>query len=277
MVLERYSLSGKTALITGGVGLLGMQHAAAILEVGGKVVITDLKESDLTKTKKQLVRDYDSEKIHLRSMDVTNKANIEDTLRSLTDDNIRIDILINNAAIDPKVDRNSGIEETSRLENFPLDQWNVQLNVGLTGAFLCSQIFGRAMAGDGKGGIILNISSDLSVISPDQRLYRKDGIKSELQPVKPVTYSVIKSGLIGLTKYLSTYWVEDGVRCNALSPGGIYNSQGQEFVDKLQSLIPMGRMAQADEYRSTVQFMCSDASSYMTGQNIVVDGGRSIW
>ena len=277
LIPERYSLSGKTALITGGVGLLGMQHAAAILEVGCKVVITDLKESDLTKTKKQLSRDYDGEKIHLRSMDVTNKANIENTLRSLTDDNIRIDILINNAAIDPKVDRNSGIEETSRLENFPLDQWNVQLNVGLTGAFLCSQIFGRAMAGDRKGGIILNISSDLSVISPDQRLYRKDGIKNELQPVKPVTYSVIKSGLIGLTKYLSTYWVEEGVRCNALSPGGIYNSQGQEFVDKLQSLIPMGRMAQADEYRSTVQFMCSDASSYMTGQNIVVDGGRSIW
>ena len=277
MVLEKYSLSGKTALITGGVGLLGIQHATAILAVGGQVVITDLKESDLTKTKKQLARDYDSECIHLRPMDVTNKTNIEDTLRSLTDDNIRIDILINNAAIDPKVDKHSGIEETSRLENFPLDQWNLQLNVGLTGAFLCSQIFGRAMATDGRGGIILNISSDLSVISPDQRLYRKDGVQSDLQPVKPVTYSVIKSGLIGLTKYLSTYWVEDGVRCNALSPGGIYNSQGQDFVDKLQTLIPMGRMAQADEYRSAVQFMCSDASSYMTGQNIVIDGGRSVW
>ena len=277
MVLEKYSLSGKTALITGGVGLLGIQHATAILAVGGQVVITDLKESDLTKTKKQLARDYDGESIHLRPMDVTNKTNIEDTLRSLTDDNIRIDILINNAAIDPKVDKHSGIEETSRLENFPLDQWNLQLNVGLTGAFLCSQIFGRAMATDGRGGIILNISSDLSVISPDQRLYRKDGVQSDLQPVKPVTYSVIKSGLIGLTKYLSTYWVEDGVRCNALSPGGIYNSQGQDFVDKLQTLIPMGRMAQADEYRSAVQFMCSDASSYMTGQNIVIDGGRSVW
>ena len=217
MILERFSLAGKTALITGGVGLLGIQHAAAILEVGGKVVITDLKESDLAETKKQLARDYDSEKIHLRSMDVTNKGNIENTLHSLIDENIRVDILINNAAIDPKVDEESGIEESSRLENFELEQWNLQLNVGLTGAFLCSQIFGTAMASDGKGGVILNIASDLSVISPDQRLYRKDGLKSDLQPVKPVTYSVIKSGLVGLTRYLSTYWIEQGVRCNALS------------------------------------------------------------
>lgn len=277
MILERFSLAGKTALITGGVGLLGVQHAAAILEVGGKVVITDLRESDLAETKKQLARDYDSEKIHLRSMDVTNKGNIENTLQSLIDENIRVDILINNAAIDPKVDEESAIEESSRLENFELEQWNLQLNVGLTGAFLCSQIFGTAMASDGKGGVILNIASDLSVISPDQRLYRKDGLKSDLQPVKPVTYSVIKSGLVGLTRYLSTYWIEQGVRCNALSPGGIYNAQGKDFVEKLQSLIPMGRMAHADEYKSTVQYLCSDASSYMNGQNVVVDGGRSVW
>jgi NAD(P)-dependent dehydrogenase (short-subunit alcohol dehydrogenase family) len=277
MILERFSLAGKTALITGGVGLLGVQHAAAILEVGGKVVITDLRESDLAETKKQLARDYDSEKIHLRSMDVTNKGNIENTLQSLIDENIRVDILINNAAIDPKVDEESAIEESSRLENFELEQWNLQLNVGLTGAFLCSQIFGTAMASDGKGGVILNIASDLSVISPDQRLYRKDGLKSDLQPVKPVTYSVIKSGLVGLTKYLSTYWIEHGIRCNALSPGGIYNAQGKDFVEKLQSLIPMGRMAHADEYKSTVQYLCSDASSYMNGQNVVVDGGRSVW
>lgn len=277
MVLERFSLAGKTALITGGVGLLGVQHAVAILEVGGSVVITDLRESDLVRTKTQLSRDYDIKKIHLRSMDVTNKGNIENTLQSLVDENIRVDILINNAAIDPKVDVENGLEESSRLENFELKQWNFQLNVGLTGAFLCSQIFGTAMASDGKGGVILNIASDLSVISPDQRLYRKDGLKDDLQPVKPVTYSIIKSGLVGLTKYLSTYWIEHGIRCNALSPGGIYNAQGKDFVEKLQSLIPMGRMAHADEYKSTVQYLCSDASSYMNGQNVVVDGGRSVW
>ena len=225
----------------------------------------------------ELLKSYAAEKIHLYSMDVTDQASIENTSECLVSENIRIDVLINNAAIDPKVQSDNGIVESTRLENFPLNQWNLQLSVGLTGAFLCSQVFGRAMASDGMGGVILNISSDLSVISPDQKLYRKDGVKDNLQPVKPVTYSVIKAGLVGLTKYLATYWADKGVRCNALSPGGIYNGQGNDFVGKLESLIPMGRMAHVGEYRSSIQYLCSDASSYMNGQNIVIDGGRSVW
>ena len=172
---------------------------------------------------------------------------------------------------------NAGIVETSRLENFPREQWDFQLAVGLTGAFLCSQIFGSAMAKSGRGGIILNISSDLSVIAPDQRLYRKDGLTTDMQSVKPVTYSVIKAGIVGLTRYLATYWTDQGVRSNALSPGGIFNGQGEDFVKQLSRLIPLGRMAGSDEYRAAVQFLCSDASSYMNGQNIVMDGGRSSW
>jgi len=125
--------------------------------------------------------------------------------------------------------------------------------------------------------VILNISSDLSVFSPDQRLYRKQSVPEYMQPVKPVTYSVIKAGLIGLTRYLATYWADQNIRCNALSPGGIFNGQSEEFVRKLSSLIPLGRMAQKEEYRSAVQFLCSDASKYMNGQNIVMDGGRSVW
>ena len=191
-------------------------------------------------------------------------------------DGIRIDILINNAAIDPKVKGDSSILESSRLENFELDQWNLQINVGLTGAFLCAKYFGSAMARDGHGGVILNIASDLSVFAPDQRLYKKDGLQPDQQPVKPVTYSVIKHGLIGLTKYLATYWAEQGVRCNALSPGGVYNGQSEEFVQKLTELIPLKRMASKDEYRGAVQFLCSDASAYMNGQNMVMDGGRSV-
>ena len=185
-----------------------------------------------------------------------------------------IDILINNAAIDPKVQKD-GVVETSRLENFSLYDWDFQLKVGLTGAMLCSQIFGQVMAKKGEG-VILNIASDLSVFAPDQRLYKKDGLSPDQQPVKPVTYSVIKHGLIGLTKYLATYWADQGVRCNALSPGGVFNGQGDDFVQKLTQLIPMNRMATKDEYRGAVQFLCSDASSYMNGQNIVMDGGRSV-
>ena len=133
------------------------------------------------------------------------------------------------------------------------------------------------MAERGHGVVILNIDSDLSVFAPDQRLYRKDGLLNGEQPVKPVTYSVIKTGLIGLTRYLATYWAEYGVRANALSPGGVYCNQNDEFVKRLSSLIPLGRMAHPDEYRSAIQFLCSDASAYLNGQNIVMDGGRSVW
>src|SRR5690606_14214743 len=151
--------------------------------------------------------------------------------------------------IDPKVSKDADpILEQSRLENYSLESWNFQLSVGLTGAMLCSKIFGTHMAELG-GGVILNIASDLGVIAPDQRLYKKSDRSVDRQPVKPVTYSVIKHGLIGLTKYLSTYWAEQGVRVNALSPGGVYNEQPAEFTEKLHSLIPMGRMARKDEYR----------------------------
>lgn len=277
MAFESYKLSGKTALITGSAGLLGIQHAFALLEAGAQVVLTDISMRDLVEAKEKLSELCDGESIKIYTMDVTNENNVQEVFEDLQAENIRIDILINNAAIDPKVDENSGIIESSRLEGFDLSQWNLQINVGLTGAFLCSRVFGAAMAQDGKGGVILNIASDLSVIAPDQRLYTRDGVEKDMQPVKPVTYSVIKAGLVGLTKYLATYWSDNGVRCNALSPGGIYNGQSEDFTHRLQSLIPMGRMAEKDEYRGTVQYMCSDASSYMNGQNIVVDGGRSVW
>ena len=274
---QKFDLSGKTALITGAGGLLGFEHAAALLESGGTVVLTDMSEESLLKTKETLARNADLERILTRVMDVTRPDAIRDVAEGLASTGRRVDILVNNAAIDPKVAGNAGLQETSRLENFPLDQWDMQVAVGLTGAFLCSQVFGSAMALDGKGGVILNIASDLSVFSPDQRLYRKEGLANELQPVKPVTYSVIKTGLIGLTRYLATYWADKGVRSNALSPGGIYNGQNDEFVKRLTTLIPLGRMANRDEYRSAIQFLCSDASAYLNGQNIVMDGGRCVW
>lgn len=277
MAFEKFNLSGKTALITGAAGLLGIEHAAALLDSGAQVVLTDISEAALLSAHTALAQNFDTTKIYTKVMDVADSQRVLAVAESLWAAGVRIDILVNNAAIDPKVKGEQGVLETSRLENFPLDQWDLQVSVGLTGAFLCSQVFGTAMAKDGKGGVILNIASDLSIFSPDQRLYRKQGLDESMQPVKPVTYSVIKAGLIGLTRYLATYWAEKNIRCNALSPGGVFNGQGEDFVSRLTSLIPLGRMASHDEYKAAVQFLCSDASSYMNGQNIVMDGGRSVW
>ena len=274
---EKFDVTGKTALITGAAGLMGMEHAAALLASGATVVLADINEASLATARVALSKNADTKHIQTQVLDVSKPESVSAVSKALADAGMRIDILVNNAAIDPKVKGDQGVLETSRLENFPLEQWDLQVAVGLTGAFLCSQVFGTAMASDGKGGVILNIASDLSVFSPDQRLYRKEGVLDELQPVKPVTYSVIKAGLVGLTRYLATYWADKGVRCNALSPGGIFNGQGDEFVQRLSLLIPLGRMASRDEYRSAVQFLCSDASSYMNGQNVVMDGGRSVW
>lgn len=276
-VFKKFDLTGKTALVTGAAGLLGREHAAALLESGATVVLTDLGEAGLASARDTLAQEADATHIVTGIMDVSSRESIAALAGRLATEGRRIDILVNNAAIDPKVTADAGIVETSRLENFPIEQWDLQLAVGLTGAFLCSQVFGSAMASDGKGGVILNIASDLSVFSPDQRLYRKEGLPADLQPVKPVTYSVIKAGLVGLTRYLATYWAEQGVRANALSPGGVFTGQGEEFVTRLTSLIPLGRMAATDEYRAAVQFLCSEASAYMNGQNIVMDGGRSVW
>jgi NAD(P)-dependent dehydrogenase (short-subunit alcohol dehydrogenase family) len=276
-LFSKFSLEGKNALITGAAGLLGEQHALAVLSAGGAVVLTDVNEKSLSTIALRLQQHCSAEKISTHVMDVTNLVSIEGVSKAIQSSGVRVDILINNAAIDPKVEGDSGIVESSRLENFELQQWNLQLAVGLTGAFLCSQVFGTMMSLDGAGGVILNIASDLSVFSPDQRLYKREGLEADKQPVKPVTYSVIKTGLVGLTRYLATYWADCGVRSNALSPGGVFTNQGEDFVHKLESLIPMGRMAEKDEYQSAIQFLCSDASLYMNGQNIVMDGGRSVW
>lgn len=272
---EQFDLTDRVAVITGGAGLLGPEHAVALARAGAIVAITDIDGTAAKKTASRLGQELGGARFVGLAMDVTNPDSIRRAHDTLLQRFGKINILVNNAAIDPKVNADS-LVETSRLEHFPLEQWEFQLRVGLTGAMLCSQVFGGWMAAN-TGGVILNIASDLSVFAPDQRIYRKDGLPEERQPVKPVTYSVIKTGLVGLTRYLATYWADKNVRVNALSPGGVYVNQPETFVKKLTNLIPLGRMARRDEYRGTVQFLCSDASSYMTGQNIVVDGGRSVW
>jgi NAD(P)-dependent dehydrogenase (short-subunit alcohol dehydrogenase family) len=272
----KFDLSNSWALITGAAGLLGLEHSRALLEAGANVVLQDINTDKLNRAKLTLEAEYPINTIRMSSSDITSEPSMFALLNKLESERISISILINNAGINPKYGQVSTSGVNSRVEHFDLDDWEKQIRVGLTGAFICSKVFGSRMAKSG-GGVIVNIASDLSVIAPNQRLYEKVGVQSDKQPVKPVTYSVIKSGLIGLTKYLATYWHNSGVRVNALSPGGVYEDQNPEFVTKLSELIPLGRMANIDEYRSAIQFLCSDASSYMTGQNLIIDGGRSTW
>ena len=271
-----FDCRGKTALITGAAGILGSEHAEALLEVGAYVVITDVDCRRLKILTRRLAKSHPPNQFLSVKMDVTQPQEILQASQAL--EARRVDILINNAAVDPKVRGGEANDiAQSRLEQFSLGKWKHELDVGLTGAFLCSQVFGQKMAASGRGGVILNIASDLSVLAPDQRIYRKRGVSASRQAVKPVTYSVIKSGLVGLTRYLATYWADRGVRANALSPGGIYTSQPKEFVQKVENLIPIGRMARKQEYKGAIQFLCSDASLYLNGQNILMDGGRSVW
>lgn len=274
-VPQSFDLTGRVAVITGGAGLLGRQHAEAILEAGGLAVLVDVATDRVRAAAETLNASTGAGRTLAFAADITDRAAVEAVLRQVIERLGRLDILINNAARNPQVEGTAS-SAWSRLENYPRDQWELDLAVGLTGALVCSQVFGGEMARR-RRGVILNIASDLGVIAPDQRIYRQPGLSDEQQPVKPVSYSVVKHGLIGLTRYLATYWADRGVRVNALSPGGVYNGQDEAFVQRLTNLIPLGRMAHKDEYKAAVVFLVSDASSYMTGANLVIDGGRTVW
>lgn len=272
---DLFSLRGQVVVITGAAGLLGRQHAEAVARAGGTPVLLDL----YVQVVEQLAADLGARfgvPASGWAVDITREAEIGANCAAVLARHRRIDGLVNNAANNPKVEGDDG-GQFSRLENFPLELWQADLAVGLTGAFLCAKHYGAAIARNSRGGSIVNISSDLGLIAPDQRLYRKPGVPEERQPVKPVTYSVVKSGLIGLTRYVATYWADRGVRCNALCPGGVENNQDPAFLKELCSRIPMGRMARSDEYQGALLFLLSEASSYMNGSVLSVDGGRTTW
>ncbi len=276
--LDYFMLDGKVCVITGGAGFLGVKHAEAVLDGNGVAVLLDLNQKRIDQVVSDLKEKYKIKheiKVEGYEVDITNKKALEDVRDKILDNYGSIDILINNAANNPKVEEKDG-KNWAYFEDFPENIWDDDLNVGIKGAFFCSQVFGGVMASK-KKGVILNISSDLGIIGPDQRIYRKAGLTEEEQSVKPVTYSVVKHALLGLTKYLATYWAKHGIRVNAVCPGGVYNNQDEEFLGKLTNLIPLGRMANHDEYKSAILFLVSDASSYMTGSVVSIDGGRTCW
>ena len=265
-----FKIKGIT-VITGAGGLLGQQHARAILEHGGSVALIDINQDSLERLKANLKKEgFDN--VYIFVCDITIKKDVQNILQDFEKKEEKITGLVNNAAINPAVEAN--LERTNELENFDLNVWDLELEVGLKGALICTMVFGASMAKN-KYGSIVNISSDLGIIAPDHRLYNQK--ESVIKNYKPVTYSIIKHALIGLTKYTSTYWNDQGVRCNSLLPGGVEDNQNQDFLNKVSRLIPLGRMANKDEYHGAIVFLLSDASSYMTGSSLIVDGGRTSW
>jgi NAD(P)-dependent dehydrogenase (short-subunit alcohol dehydrogenase family) len=262
---EIFSLDNKVALVTGALGLIGKHHCEALAEAGANVVVCDLDNEmciDFAKTLPQ--------KSIGVAADISKKKPVNELLDKAIKEFGKIDVLINNAAINDMFENPQAAAEQSKFENYPLELWQKSLDVNVTGMFLCSQIIGSTMAEAGSGSII-NIASTYGIVAPDQTLYQKpDGTQSFY---KSAAYPVTKGAVISFTRFLAAYWGGKGVRVNTLSPGGVENNQDEYFTDNYKRKTPLGRMAQPTDYKGALIFLASDASSYMTGANLVVDGG----
>lgn len=267
---ELFRLDGRVAVVTGGAGLLGREFCQTLAEAGAVVVIADINIEAAERQARALeARSFDALAVQT---DVTNTASVQRMVAETIKVYGRLDILVNNAVLDPKFDPQHG-GHTNSFEEFPLEAWNQALAVNLTGMFLCCQSAVRPMLEQGKGTII-NLSSIYGLTGPDQRMYARPGQPAQY---KPVYYPVTKSGVIGLTRYLATYYAGVNIRANTLSPGGVYNDHDDDFVQAYSAKTVLGRMAQKDDMNGALLFLASDASAYMTGANLVVDGGWSTW
>ena len=269
-----FDLRGRVAVITGGAGMLGVKHAEAIADMGGIPVLWDVRADRLATARQALEKTYGAP-VGAVEVDIADAERVAAaTARTLADFG-RIDILVNNAAMTVESD-GGNTAYFAPFEEYDPRLWRRALDVTLTGAFLCTQAAGRAMVEAGRG-VVLNIGSDVGVISPDHRIYHADGDYPGTTFNTPASYATVKAGLIHLTRYLATYWAPKGIRVNALSPAGVYNDHDERFVQQLTRLIPLGRMATKDEYKGAVVFLVSDASAFLTGFNLVMDGGRTAW
>jgi len=273
-IQQTFDLNGRVAIVTGGVGLLGAEFCRTLAEAGAAVAVVDLNATAAQETADTLTKS--GYKALAVSTDITNPDSVNAMVEKVVSEFGRIDVLVNSAALDPKFDPDAAKKGIApgAFEDYPLDDWNAALNVNLTGMFLVTQACVKQMVAQDKKGSVINICSTYGLNGPDQGIYIKDG---ERVAFKPVYYTVTKAGVMGFTKYLAAYYAGTDIRVNALTPGGVFNNHEEYFVKNYSSKTIMGRMANKDEMNGALLFLASDASSYMTGNNVVVDGGWTAW
>lgn len=270
-IFDKFSLIGRVALVTGGAGLLGEEFCLTLAQAGAEVYVADLNLELAKKVANELIQqDF---KAYAIQVDVTNPESTNAVVAEIVSKSGRIDVLVNSAAMDPKFDPQHSPTSSNAFEDYPLKSWQDAVNVNLTGPFLITQAVARQMVKQGRGSII-NICSTYGLGGPDQRIYEKPG---QPKTYKPVYYTVTKAGILGFTKYLATYYAGTEIRVNALTPGGVFNDHDETFTRNYAARTVIGRMAHKDEMNGALLFLASDASSYMTGGNLVVDGGWTAW
>jgi NAD(P)-dependent dehydrogenase (short-subunit alcohol dehydrogenase family) len=273
-ILDKFSLKDQVAIVTGGVGLLGAEFCKTLAEAGAAVAVVDLNGDAANKVADGLIKDgYKAMGI---ATDITKPESVNAMVAAVLSTFGRISVLVNSAALDPKFDPDAASKGIApgAFEDYPLEQWNAALNVNLTGIFLVTQACVKQMVAQGKKGSIINICSTYGLNGPDQRIYIKDGKRVAF---KPVYYTTTKAGVMGFTKYLAAYYAETEIRVNALTPGGVFNNHEEYFVKNYSAKTILGRMAKKDEMNGALLFLASEASSYMTGNNLIVDGGWTAW
>lgn len=271
-IFDKFSLNGKVALVTGGAGLLGKQFTLTLAQAGAHVIVAD-KNIEIAKDQAEAIN-HEGYSSNAECLDITDPKSVEEMLQNVMQRFAKVDVLVNSAALDPKFDPQHSVEQSNNaFEDYPLGAWQNSLNVNLTGMFLTTQAVVRQMLKQGHGSII-NICSIYGLVGPDQSIYR---ITGQPEKFKPVDYSVTKAGILGFTRYLAAYLAGKNIRINALSPGGINNDHEKEFVKNYSAHTMLGRMSKLDEMNGALLFLASDASSYMTGSNLIVDGGWTAW